>query len=160
VIQKIISGGQTGADRAALDFALAHGIPHSGWCPLGRMAEDGAIPARYQLIETPSPDYAQRTEWNVRDADGTVIFSVAPVLAGGSGYTAEIAQRDGKPLLHLSRERDGAMAGQKLRQFLTKHRIRTLNVAGPRHSQEPGVAEFARETLERLHSRASQDRLR
>ncbi len=63
---KIVSGGQTGADRAALDFAIAHGIPQGGWCPKGRKAEDGPIPDRYQLKETPSDNYAQRTEWNVR----------------------------------------------------------------------------------------------
>ncbi len=84
VLQKIISGGQTGADRAALDFAIARGIPHGGWCPRGRLAEDGTIPALYQLSETPGPDHAQRTEWNVRDSDGTVIFSIAPALTGGS----------------------------------------------------------------------------
>jgi hypothetical protein len=71
VAVKVISGGQTGADRAGLDFAMAQGIAHGGWCPRGRLAEDGTIPARYQLEETPEADYAQRTEWNVRDADGT-----------------------------------------------------------------------------------------
>lgn len=79
-VARIISGGQTGADRAALDFAIAHDIPHGGWCPSGRLAEDGRIPSRYQLRETPSPDYAQRTEWNVRDSDGTVIFSSEDTL--------------------------------------------------------------------------------
>jgi len=67
VIEKVISGGQTGADRAALDFAIAHGIPYGGWCPAGRLAEDGTIDARYILKETPSASYPQRTEWNVRD---------------------------------------------------------------------------------------------
>ena len=66
MVEKIISGGQTGADRAALDFALAHGIPHGGWCPRRRLAEDGALEERYELQETPEDDYAQRTEWNVR----------------------------------------------------------------------------------------------
>ena len=72
---RIISGGQTGVDRGALEAAIALGIPHGGWCPLGRSAEDGVIPARYQLQETDSPQYAVRTEWNVRDADGTLILS-------------------------------------------------------------------------------------
>ena len=76
MIEKIISGGQTGADCAALDFAIEHGIPHGGWCPGGRLAEDGPIDARYQLKETPSANYTQRTEWNVRDSDGTVVFSI------------------------------------------------------------------------------------
>jgi len=152
VLQKIIAGGQTGADRAALDFALAHGIPHGGWCPRGRLAEDGSIPARYQLSETPSADYAQRTEWNVRDADGTVIFSLGAVLVGGSQYTAELAAQYRKPCLHLSRERDGEAAAGKLRDFLARHEIKVLNVAGPRQSQEPGVAGFTSDTLERCHT--------
>lgn len=149
VLQKIISGGQTGADRAALDFAIQRGISHGGWCPRGRLAEDGAIPARYQLSETPSPDYAQRTEWNVRDSGGTVIFSIACILTGGSKQTAELARQHRKPCLHLARERDEAVAARKLREFLVAQEIRVLNVAGPRQSQEPEVARFVRETLER-----------
>ncbi len=152
VLQKIVSGGQTGADRAALDFAVAHGIPHGGWCPRGRLAEDGTIPARYHLAETPSPDYAQRTEWNVSDSDGTVIFSVTSALAGGSKQTAEFAHQHRKPWLHLSRERDGPAAAAKLRDFLIRNAISTLNVAGPRQSQEPEAATFTRETLEQWHS--------
>jgi hypothetical protein len=152
VLQKIIAGGQTGADRAGLDFALAHGIPHGGWCPRGRLAEDGSIPARYQLSETPSADYAQRTEWNVRDSDGTVIFSLGAVLVGGSQYTAELAAQHRKPCLHLSCERDGETAARKLCDFLARHEIKVLNVAGPRQSQEPGVAGFTSHTLEKCHT--------
>jgi len=148
VLQKIISGGQTGADRAALDFAIARGIPHGGWCPRGRLAEDGPIPACYHLSETPDLDYSQRTEWNVRDSDGTVIFSIAPALAGGSRQTADLAQRHQKPCLHLSRERDGKTSAAMLREFLARHDIKTLNVAGPRQSQAPEVAEFTAEILE------------
>ena len=149
MLQKIISGGQTGADRAALDFAIQRGIPHGGWCPRGRLAEDGVIPAPYQVSETPSPDYAQRTEWNVRDSDGTVIFSLAAYLTGGSEYTAQMALRHQKPSLHLSCERDGETAGGKLIGFLSQWGIKVLNVAGPRESEEPEVAGFVRETLER-----------
>src|SRR5882762_1585684 len=87
-VEKLVSGGQTGADRAALDFALAHGVPHGGWCPRERLAEDGALEERYALRETPDTEYSQRTEWNVRDADGTVIFSITPGLSGGSKLTA------------------------------------------------------------------------
>ena len=82
---RIISGGQTGADRAALDWAIEHGIPHGGWCPLGRKAEDGRIDGRYQLNETPSSSYVLRTERNVRDSDGTVVLSISAVLTGGAG---------------------------------------------------------------------------
>ena len=74
MIEKIISGGQTGADRAALDWAIASGVPHGGWCPKGRKAEDGPIPSCYTLTESPSANYLQRTEWNARDADGTAVL--------------------------------------------------------------------------------------
>ena len=84
MIQRIISGGQTGADRAALDWAITHGIRHGGWCPAGRRAEDGAIPDRYCLQETPGRNYHQRTKWNVRDSDATLIITQAAELTGGS----------------------------------------------------------------------------
>src|SRR5262249_30865636 len=104
---KIVSGGQTGADRAALDWAIEHGLEHGGWCPLGRKAEDGAIPARYQLEETPTDRWEQRTEWNVRDSDGTAIFTMAEMLTGGSLTTVEFARVFGRPCLHVSRRVDG-----------------------------------------------------
>jgi hypothetical protein len=147
MVERIISGGQTGADRAALDFAIARGIPHGGWCPLGRLAEDGVIPRRYELMETPAPDSAQRTEWNVRDADGTVILSLGKELSGGSKFTAEIARQLGKPCLHLSREADRSTAATKLRDFIERHRLQCLNIAGPRASVEQQVGRFVTETL-------------
>ena len=91
--EKIVSGGQTGADRAALDWSIKNGIPHGGWCPKGRKAEDGPIDGKYQLKETPSSNYPQRTEWNVRDSDGTVVFSVKAVLTGGSKRTVDLARQ-------------------------------------------------------------------
>jgi len=147
MIEKIVSGGQTGADRAALDFAIERGIPHGGWCPLGRLAEDGVIAPRYELKETPSPDPAQRTEWNVCDSDGTVIFSISRVLTGGSKFTEECAARHRKPCLHLSEEVDGLAAGWRLAAFVKKHASRCLNVAGPRASIEPQTAAFVRRVL-------------
>jgi hypothetical protein len=86
-IPKIVSGGQTGADRAALDWALAHDVECGGWCPKGRKAEDGPIDPKYPLKETPSAAYVQRTEWNVRDSGATVLFSIEPTLTGGSKKT-------------------------------------------------------------------------
>ena len=142
-----VSGGQTGADRAALDWAIDHGVPHGGWCPHGRLAEDGVIDARYVLTETPDEHYSQRTEWNVRDSDGTVIFSLSSGLTGGSKVTAEFARQYGKPCLHLSRSGDHADAGERLRRFVREHGIRVLNVAGPRASNEPEVGDFVKETL-------------
>ena len=149
-VEKLVSGGQTGADRAALDFALAHGIPHGGWCPRGRKAEDGALEERYELQETPDAEYSQRTEWNVRDSDGTVIFSVAPELTGGSKRTEELARRHGKPCLHLSQQRERQNAAELLREFVRQHNVRVLNVAGPRASNEPTEPRFVLETLEKL----------
>lgn len=150
LVDKLVSGGQTGADRASLDFALAHGIPHGGWCPRGRLAEDGALEERYELEETPDAEYSQRTEWNVRDSDGTVIFSISPELSGGSKRTADFAVRHGKPCLHLSQQTHGQNAGEQLRVFVQQHGIRVLNVAGPRASNEPAVPRFVLETLEEL----------
>jgi hypothetical protein len=146
MIPKLISGGQTGADQAALDFALAHHLPYGGWCPGGRRAEDAPIADCYQLRETPSEEYTQRTEWNVRDSDGTVIFSLATILVGGSAYTAEYARQLGKPLLHLTPAE--SHPARLLRDFVTTRDISTLNVAGPRASEEPAVGAFVWRVLE------------
>ena len=150
MVEQIISGGQTGADRAALDFAIGRGIGHGGWCPQGRAAEDGVIDRGYRLSETPDSDPSQRTEWNVRDSDGTVIFSVDPILTGGSKKTAEFAEKFQKPWLHLCHKRDGDTAAEKLSAFLAEHRIKTLNVAGPRQSEEPEIGEFVTQTLMKI----------
>jgi len=147
--EKIVSGGQTGADRAALDWAIERGIPHGGWCPKGRRAEDGAIDGRYKLKETPSANYIQRTEWNARDSDGTVIFSIGAVLTGGSAKTVELARKHGKPVLHISRAGGDSAAVAALRRFVEDHGIRVLNVAGPRASKEPEVRAFVKEVLHR-----------
>jgi hypothetical protein len=152
-----VSGGQTGVDRAALDIAIEHGLPHGGWCPRGRLAEDGPIPAKYQLVETPSRRYSQRTEWNVRDSDATVVFTISERATGGTALTLEIARRLGKPSLHLARNSQGkatvagpsntAQAVKSLLAFLNALPITRLNVAGPRSSQEPEVANFAADVL-------------
>lgn len=145
-IQKIISGGQTGADRAAHDFAIAHGIPHGGWCPKNRIAEDGLIAEIYHLKETPSEDYAQRTEWNVRDSDGTLILSLGKKLQGGSLRTLQFAKQLKKPVLHLSATGTKNPEG-RLQDFIYKHQIKILNVAGPRASKEPEVGHYVFEVL-------------
>ena len=138
---KIVSGGQTGADRAALDWALANGLPCSGWCPLGRLAEDGVIDTRYPLRECPEPSPAQRTEWNVRNSDGTLIVSLASRLIGGTRLTADLAKRLAKPHLVLAKDAGELSAqAEALRQFITANNIAVLNVAGPRASGEPGIA--------------------
>lgn len=147
VIKKIVSGGQTGVDRAALDVAILLGIPHGGWCPKGRLAEDGEIPSPYQLVETDSPESEVRTEWNVRDSDATlVITSGAPT--GGTAYTLEMADRHNKPifLIDLSRQSDQE-AVEKIIEWLSSQRITTLNVAGPRESKSPGIYETTKKLL-------------
>jgi hypothetical protein len=146
----IVSGGQTGADRTALDFALEFGLAHGGWCPRGRRAEDGVLDERYELQETPSSRYDQRTRWNVRDSDATVVFSIASNVTGGTALTLAIAEQQGKPCLHLSSEAvsaDGRDPAQELLEFIAEHRVERLNVAGPRASQEPLVAAFVRGVL-------------
>jgi len=146
-LERIVSGGQTGADRAALDWAIAHEIAHGGWCPRGRRAEDGPIGRQYGLRETPSHDYQQRTRWNVRDSDGTLIISRAAELRGGSAYTARCAERLGKPWRHIH---PGADSVASITCFLEQNRIRTLNVAGPRVSTDPGIYDYVLAVLERL----------
>lgn len=145
-LEKIVSGGQSGADRAALDWAIANGFEHGGWCPRGRRAEDGEIDRRYRLHETPSDDYLTRTGWNVRDSDATVIFSTAAGLAGGSDATRRSALELGRPCLHLSRANGGDPAAE-LREFVGGHAVRVLNVAGPRASEEPEVGAFVESVL-------------
>jgi ribosomal-protein-alanine N-acetyltransferase len=149
-IEKIVSGGQTGADRAALDFAIEHSIPHGGWCTKGRLAEDGPIDSRYHLTETPSSDDAQRTEWNVRDSDGTVIFSIAPLLTGGASKTEGLARQHHKPILHLWRDDAVPFPEAEFVRFMRHNNIKVLNVAGPRASEEPEIGVFVRDVLEEV----------
>lgn len=143
----IVSGGQTGVDRAALDTALALGLRVGGWCPLGRRAEDGPIASAYHLQETPNQDYAQRTEWNVRDSDATLILFRGR-LSGGSARTAEHAARLGRPLLTL--DLDAAPDPALAAGWVRKQGVRVLNVAGPRESGAPGIYAQARGWLETL----------
>jgi len=136
---KIISGGQTGADRAGLDVAIARGLPHGGWCPKGRKAEDGPLPARYQLTETQTASYLVRTERNVIDSDATVIFTLG-VLAGGSKRTADFAKKHRRPYLHLQLvEGREEHAAQTLASFSRLRRVTRLNVAGSRETKDPGI---------------------
>lgn len=136
LIQKIISGGQTGVDRAALDFALNKNIPCGGWCPKGRVAEDGPISPRYPLQETPSARYFQRTTWNVRDSSGTLLFSPGPPTLG-TAYTLAVAQRLGKPYLVM--DCANPLDSSILQAWVQTHQISILNVAGPRESRHPGI---------------------
>src|SRR2546430_8199078 len=158
-IAKIVSGGQTGADRAACDWAIVNHVPHSGWCPRGRLAEDGAIPDFYRVQETVSTESTVRTERNVSESDGTVIFTIGKELTGGSKDTAIIATRLKKPWMHISKA-DSIDPPEELRLFIKAHQIKTLNVAGTRASKEPLIADFVKATLRAAFSerRASDSR--
>lgn len=146
-VDKIVSGGQTGVDRAALDVALRLGIPCGGWCPCGRLAEDGPIPESYPLRETETPDYAERTELNVRDSDGTLVLTWTPPTQG-TAYTVDMARMQGKPCCVVDL-RDSTATDAAAR-WLDRHNVRTLNVAGPRASKYPRIYAMASGFLERL----------
>lgn len=139
----IVSGGQTGVDRAALDAALAAGAPCGGWCPEGRVAEDGPLPARYPLRERKGGGYVERTRANVTDSDGTIII-YTDVLEGGTAQTVDFCGAHGKPYLLIDSARDSVAAGAAMvAAFVAKHGLVTLNVAGPRASKQPGIYRYA-----------------
>ena len=136
MIEKIVSGGQTGVDRAALDCAIALDIPHGGWCPAGRSAEDGIIPGRYRLVETDSPEYVDRTRKNVEDSDGTLILN-RETLEGGTVATLAFARSLDKPFMLV--DLDDPPAADAVRNWLLANNVRQCNVAGPRESKRPGI---------------------
>jgi hypothetical protein len=147
VVRLVVSGGQTGADRGALDAAIELGIAHGGWAPRGRRAEDGRIPEKYELRETAERAYSARTERNVVDSDGTLLVTRGPPR-GGSALTARVARRHGRPLLHVDlNEMEVADAAQAVRAWLDEKKIARLNVAGPRASQVAAIAEDVRRLL-------------
>jgi hypothetical protein len=145
--RRIVSGGQTGVDRAALDVAIALGIPHGGWCPRGRRAEDGVIAERYALREHAASDPAARTEANVVDSDGTLIL-YRGALEGGTQLTRSVAVRYGKPLLIVDIARAPEVAS--VREWIDRKGIGVLNVAGPCESQRPGIGREAVDFLTRV----------
>ena len=146
---KIVSGGQTGVDHAALDWAIANSVPHGGWCPKGRKAEDGIIASCYNLTETPSSEYSERTQWNVRDSDGTVVFSISEAIFAGTLLTVESAKKYEKPYIHICKKLVDVDTVNRFQLFLLDFGIVNLNVAGHRASDEPEVYQFVREILDR-----------
>jgi len=145
---KIISGGQTGADRAALDHAIEFSIPYGGWVPKGRKTEDVRLPEKYKLQEMPTSDYSKRTEKNILAADGTLIVSHGR-LTGGSALTQFLAEKHNKPFIHVDFNRMSLEeAGEAVRVWLKKNQIETLNVAGPRASKDPAIYEATRRLLD------------
>lgn len=151
-LEKIISGGQTGVDRGALDAALGCGFRCGGWCPRGRRAEDGPIPERYPLTELEGSGYPERTERNVREADATLVLTRgAP--SRGTALTVSFARRLRTPCLVLD------LAAQidlgDITRWLEGNGVRVLNVAGPRESQLPGASAQARQLLEKILAEAT-----
>lgn len=138
----IISGGQTGVDRAALDAALEWGIPCGGYCPKGRRAEDGKIPSVYPLRELPSPHYPERTLKNILQSDGTLVIYFSS-LEGGTAMTVELCHKNDKPILLLDGDawklQQSVLA---LIEFCQNYQLKILNVAGPRHSKSPQAHEY------------------
>jgi hypothetical protein len=138
-LKKIISGGQTGADRAALDVAIKFNIEHGGWIPKGRRTEDGPLPMKYQLLEMDTTDYRERTKQNIIDSDGTLIISRGR-LTGGSKLTQSFAADVGKPSCYLDLlKTEEFEASIILKSFILENEIQVLNVAGPRLSHHPWI---------------------
>ena len=150
-IRKIISGGQTGADRAALDFALKKGVKTGGWVPKGRIAEDGVIASAYlNLEETNTENYRVRTELNVRDSDATLILSQRD-LTGGTALTKELALKYQKPYLHIDfRSKSIENAIFETKQWLRMNDCRILNIAGHRASEDSEIYQITYEFLAKL----------
>ena len=147
MLTHVISGGQTGSDRGGLNAAIKIGIPHGGSCPRGRKAEDGVIPPRYKLKETLSDQYPVRTEINVVESDGTVVFTLGKAERG-SALTLSLCKKHKRPSLHLDlvQLRD-AQASKIFSDWLTRERINVLNVAGNRESVAPGIEKRVEEIL-------------
>ena len=144
---KIISGGQTGVDRAALDVALKLGIQCGGYCPKGRKSEDGTIPEKYPLTETQSDNYPERTELNVKTADATLIL-IAGNPDRGTQLTIDLCKRHNKPCLVVDLNDEKALAD--VTSWIQQNNINTLNVAGNRESISPGIYKSAFEFLVRV----------
>ena len=148
-IIKIVSGGQSGVDRAALDFALENQISCGGWCPKGRLAEDGRIDKRYPLQETKTKDYRVRTKANVEDSDGTLILYIDK-LGNGTALTQQIAKHLKKPYLLIRLDRDYFEKSAELHSWLASNKIEVLNIAGPRESSNPGIYAKALKFLKKV----------
>ena len=139
-ITRIVSGGQTGADRAALDAALERGVPCGGWCPRGRRAEDGPIPDCYPLEETDSIHYPPRTALNIRRSDGALVLTCGRPDRG-SRLTVRLCGEYGKPCLSVDLASPPSRAGalEAIRGWMAAHQVRELNVAGPTERGSPGI---------------------
>ncbi len=147
--QLILSGGQTGVDRAALDWALAADIAHGGWCPRGRTAQDGPLPELYKLKETEATGYSKRTRMNVRDADATLIIQYGPLL-GGTRLTLRLADEMEKPVRLVDLSKDWPSQAIQVQAWWTELDLHSLNVAGPSEDRVPGIYSLTLEFLLQL----------
>ena len=139
MITKIISGGQTGAARAGLDAAINKRLPCGGWCPKDRKAEDGQVPKKYPLQETDSDDHSVRTEQNVKDSDGTIVFTFGEPI-GGSALTIEFAEKHEKPVLQIDLSKNSKQfLLDEICGWIIRNKICVINVAGSRESKNPGI---------------------
>jgi hypothetical protein len=145
----IISDGQVGANRAALDFAIKQGIPHGGWCAKGREAMDGKLGAEYKLKEVTTEEGPERTEWNVRDSDATVVLSVGLKATGSALAAARFAKKTKKPYLHLHRGILGT--SEKFIAFADKYSVRRLHISGSTEDDEPGIYAWVDALLRKVH---------
>lgn len=146
---KIISGGQTGVDRAALDFALNNEIVCGGWCPKGRIAEDGQIHEKYPLQEASAESYSWRTELNVRDSDATLVLSSGKI-GNGTELTIKMAQKMRKPIFIIDLDNNNEKLEEEFNDWLAENYVEALNIAGPRESNTPGIYNKAYHMLEYL----------
>lgn len=147
MIRRVISGGQTGVDRAALDAALELDVLGGGWCPKGRIAEDGPLDPRYPLQETPGADYEERTRWNVRDGDATIVLGWGEP-EGGTAYTMQVAEELGVPYCLVDLKIGASV--EDVIDWLEDWDARCVNVAGPRASKAPEVYAAARAFMTEL----------
>jgi len=150
ILKKVISGGQTGVDRAGLDAAINAGIPVGGYCPRGRLAEDGTIPDKYPLMELESIEPYYRTEQNVIHSDWTLILN-KDLLSEGTKLTYDFTVRYGKPRLIIQLDDDKMITPEQVINWIKGHLINTLNIAGPRESKFPeGIYSNAFAYLEKI----------
>lgn len=146
----IITGSQTGADRAALDWALSHNFPHGGWCPPGTLTGDEPLDPKYRLKETESELPVQSVENNVRDSDATVVVTLGPKTSGLCQKANTQAKKQKKPVLHVHRAVLGA--AERVVEFMDKHYIRRLHLTGSTEDVEPGIGAWVTMTMERVKS--------
>ena len=157
MIEKLVSGGQTGVDQAALAAAIRCGLPHGGWCPKGRIAENGIIPSRYSLVETDDSGYSTRTKLNIRDSDGTLIVVPDSLKNISDGTILTMQEAKGKEKPYFIVQLSSAPSIDRITTWLAENNIKVLNVAGPRESKSPGCYNLTLSFLEHVFTVLEQD---